>query len=115
SSGTGGFITPDFKLNMNVSYTSGPLSARVVGRMIGSLDVYPGTAAYISHVPAVWYVDTNFGFDVNDHLNFFFGVNNLGDKQPPVIGTTFVGDANVDVSLYDLQGRRYYAGVTLKF
>jgi len=115
SQGSGAFITPDFKLNMNLSYTSGPLSARFVGRMIGSLNVYPGTAAYISHVSPVWYVDSTIGFDVNQHLNLYFGVNNIGDKQPPLIGTQFVGDSNSDISLYDMQGRRYFAGVTVKF
>jgi outer membrane receptor protein involved in Fe transport len=82
--------------------------------MIGALNVYPGTAAYVSHVSPVWYLDSTFGFDVNKHLNFYVGIDNLTDKQPPLIGTTFVGDANVDVSLYDVQGRRYFAGVTLK-
>jgi iron complex outermembrane recepter protein len=114
SSGSGGFITPSFKLNMNATYASGPFSWRVVGRMIGGLNVYPGTPAYVTHVPPVWYADTTFGYDVGDHLNFYIGIDNLGDKQPPLIGTQFVGDANVDVSLYDLQGRRYFVGMTLK-
>jgi outer membrane receptor protein involved in Fe transport len=114
SSGTGGFITPDFKVNMSAAYQSGLFSWRVVGRMIGGLDVYPGTAATVQHVPPVWYVDTTFGFDLGDHVNLFAGIDNLANKQPPILGTTFVGDANVDVSLYDVQGRRYFAGVTLK-
>ncbi|MBS0416155.1 MAG: TonB-dependent receptor [Proteobacteria bacterium] len=114
SSGTGGFITPDFKVNMSAAYQSGLLSWRLVGRMIGGLDVYPGTAAFVKHVPPVWYVDTTFGVDLGEHVNLFAGIDNLANKQPPILGTTFVGDANVDVSLYDVQGRRYFAGVTLK-
>ena len=114
SSGTGGFITPGFKANMSAGYQSGLFSWRVVGRMIGGLDVYPGTAAFVKHVPPVWYVDTTFGVDLGEHVNLFAGIDNLANKQPPVLSTTFVGDANVDVSLYDVQGRRYFAGVTLK-
>lgn len=114
SSGSGGFITPDFKLNMSVAYASGPLSWRVIGRMIGSLNIYPGTPAFVAHVPPVWYADTTVSYEFGDHLNFFVGINNIGDKQPPVLGTTLVGDANVDVSLYDVQGRRYFVGLTLK-
>jgi iron complex outermembrane receptor protein len=114
SSGTGGFITPNLKVNMSAGYQSGLFSWRVVGRMIGGLDVYPGTAAFVKHVPPVWYVDTTFGVDLGDRVNLFAGIDNLADKQPPVLSTTFVGDANVDVSLYDVQGRRYFAGVTLK-
>ncbi|WP_253201554.1 TonB-dependent receptor plug domain-containing protein [Sphingomonas quercus] len=115
SSGTGGFILPDFKLNLTGAYSSGPVSWRVVGRMIGGLDVYKNVAAYVSHVPAVWYVDSTLTFDVDKRLRLFIGVNNIGDRKPPVLGTTFVGDANVDVSLYDVQGRRYFGGVTFKF
>jgi outer membrane receptor protein involved in Fe transport len=115
SSGTGGFITPSFKLNMQAMYNSGPFSWRVVGRMIGGLDVYPGTAAYVSHVPAVWYADTTLSYDFGQHTNVYLGVYNVGDKQPPIIGTQFVGDANVDVSLYDVQGRRYVVGASVKF
>jgi iron complex outermembrane recepter protein len=114
SSGTGGFITPDFKVNMSAAYQSGLFSWRVVGRMIGGLDVYPGTAAFVKHVPPVWYVDTTFGVDLGEHVNLFAGIDNLANKQPPILSTTFVGDANVDVSLYDVQGRRFFAGVTLK-
>ncbi|WP_447757899.1 TonB-dependent receptor domain-containing protein [Sphingopyxis fribergensis] len=115
SSGTGGFILPDFKLNLNATFASGPISWRWSGRMIGALDVFPGTAAFVNHVPAVWYVDTMLSADVMDELRVFMGVNNVGNRKPPVLGTTFVGDANVDVSLFDVAGRRYFVGATLKF
>jgi outer membrane receptor protein involved in Fe transport len=66
-------------------------------------------------VPAVWYFDSTLSFDAGKHMNFFIGVDNLTDKQPPILGTTLVGDANVDVSLYDVAGRRFFVGGTLKF
>ncbi|MFT3977987.1 MAG: TonB-dependent receptor [Sphingomonas bacterium] len=115
SSGTGGFILPSFKLNLSATYSSGPFSWRVASRTVGSLNAYPGVKAYVTHVPAVWYFDTALTFDVDKRLRFMVGVNNIGDKAPPILGTTFVGDANVDVSLYDVQGRRYFVGATLKF
>ena len=37
------------------------------------------------------------------------------DRQPPILGTTLVGDANTDVSLYDTLGRRYFIGARMKF
>ena len=115
SSGTGGFILPDFKLNLNGTFSSGPISWRWVGRMIGALDLYPTATAYVSHVSPVWYVDSTLNFQIGEHMGAFIGVNNIGDRQPPILGTTLVGDANVDVSLYDVAGRRYFGGVTLKF
>jgi iron complex outermembrane receptor protein len=115
SSGTGGFILPDFKLNLSASVSSGPISWRVVGRMIGGLDLYPTAVAYVTHVKPVWYVDSTISYDIGKHFSMVMGVNNLTDKQPPLFGTTLVGDANTDVSLYDVAGRRYFVGVSVKF
>ncbi|KGB55344.1 TonB-dependent receptor precursor [Sphingopyxis sp. LC81] len=116
STGTGGFIVPDFKLNLGAAYTSGPLSIRGQARMIGGLKVFPTvTTTNIKTAPATWYFDLTSTFEINDNFTFFAGVDNLFDKMPPILGTTFVGDANVDVSLYDTLGRRYFAGVRMKF
>ncbi|KTE02418.1 TonB-dependent receptor [Sphingopyxis sp. H038] len=116
STGTGGFIVPDFKLNLGAAYTSGPLSIRGQARMIGGLKVFPTvTTTNIKTAPATWYFDLTSTFEINDNFTFFAGVDNLLDKMPPILGTTFVGDANVDVSLYDTLGRRYFAGVRMKF
>ena len=116
STGTGGFVVPDFKLNLGAAYTSGPLSIRGQARMIGGLKVFPTvTTTNIKTAPATWYFDLTSTFEINDNFTFFAGVDNLLDKMPPILGTTFVGDANVDVSLYDTLGRRYFAGVRMKF
>ncbi|HEU4969850.1 TonB-dependent receptor domain-containing protein [Sphingomonas sp.] len=117
SRGTGGFIIPDFKLNLNATYHSGPLTVRGQGRMIGGLDVFPTLRdkTIVKSAPAVWYFDLTANVDLNKNFTFFAGVNNLFDKMPPILGTTFVGDANVDVSLYDTLGRRYFAGLRVKF
>jgi iron complex outermembrane recepter protein len=115
SSGTGGLILPDFKLNLAGTLNSGPVSWRVQGRMIGSLDAYKTITTTAGKIPAVWYFDSTVTFDINDRMSWTIGVNNLTDKQPPIFGTTYVGDANTDVSLYDVAGRRYFTGVTFKF
>lgn len=115
STGTGGFIIPDFKLNLGASYSSGPLSIRGQARMIGGLKAFPTVNTIVKSAPATWYFDLTSTFEINDNFTFFAGVDNLLDKMPPILGTTFVGDANVDVSLYDTLGRRYFAGVRMKF
>jgi len=117
STGTGGFIIPDFKLNLSAIYSSGPLTVRGQGRMIGGLNVYPTLLdkTIVKSAPSVWYFDLTANVDLSKNFTFFAGVNNLFDKMPPILGTTFVGDANVDVSLYDTLGRRYFAGLRMKF
>jgi hypothetical protein len=32
------------------------------------------------------------------------------DEEPPIFGFSIAGDANVDISLYDVLGRRYFGG-----
>ncbi|MES2290832.1 MAG: TonB-dependent receptor [Pseudomonadota bacterium] len=115
SSGTGGFILPSFKLNVAGTFSNGPVSWRVVGRMIGALDQYTGTTNFVSHVDPVWYFDSTVSFNATDNFSMFVGINNIGDKSPPIFGTTLVGDANTDVSLYDVAGRRLFVGAKLKF
>jgi len=116
SSGTGGFITPDFKLNLSGTYNSGGVTLRAQGRMIGGLEVFPTiTNTIVKEIDPVWYVDLSFSLQANEQFTVFGGIENLLDKDPPIFGTTFVGDANTDVSLYDTLGRRFFAGARVKF
>lgn len=113
--GTGNFMIPDFKLNLSTAYRSGPLSLRLQGRMIDKFDLYPGTTAAVSESPRMWYVDTSVSYDITEHVQVYGGVDNIADRQPPILGTALAGDANTDVSLYDVLGRRYFLGVRAKF
>lgn len=113
--GTGVFATPDFKLNLAATYNSGPLSFRLQGRMIGDLTLYPDTVAAVDGAPAEWYVDATTTFNVTEEFEFFAGIDNLFDNQPPILGTAIAGDANTDPSLYDVVGRRFFLGGRLNF
>jgi outer membrane receptor protein involved in Fe transport len=44
-----------------------------------------------------------------------FGVDNLFDKQPPLLYLNNVLNANTDVSTYDTIGRYYHASFNIKF
>ena len=43
------------------------------------------------------------------------GVNNVGDKQPPMLYANNTLNANTDPSNFDLMGRYYWGRVTVKF
>ncbi|MDP8914711.1 MAG: TonB-dependent receptor [Pseudomonadota bacterium] len=108
--------TPDFKLNLSGTYNSGGVTLRAQGRMIGGLEVFPTiTNTIVKEIDPVWYVDLSFSLQAGEQFTFFGGIENLLDKDPPIFGTTFVGDANTDVSLYDTLGRRFFAGARVKF
>jgi outer membrane receptor protein involved in Fe transport len=70
-------------------------------------------------IPAYTYHDIQAKFTVGEDRNyeFYFGVNNLFDKQPPVVAdlTNQWPGTNTVASTYDLIGRRFYAGARAKF
>jgi outer membrane receptor protein involved in Fe transport len=44
-----------------------------------------------------------------------FGVNNIFDKQPPMLYANNTLNANTDPSDFDLLGRYFFGRVTVKF
>jgi iron complex outermembrane receptor protein len=44
-----------------------------------------------------------------------FGVNNVFDKQPPILGSNNTINANTDPTTYDIIGRYFFARATVKF
>ncbi|MCC6925029.1 TonB-dependent receptor [Novosphingobium sp.] len=66
--------------------------------------------------PKVFYHDIRFEFNVPEggigkNLLFFFGINNVFDKHPP-LGSTATG---VGSAIYDYRGRNFYSGVRARF
>ena len=83
-----------------------------------SCDDYNGTLTGFNpvHYGAVTYQNASLGYNI-EPINTFVqvGVDNIFDKQPPLLYLNNVLNANTDVSTYDLAGRFYRASVTVKF
>jgi outer membrane receptor for ferrienterochelin and colicin len=56
--------------------------------------------------PSVFYHDIKVAVDVTDKFNFYAGVNNLLNKEPP-LGLTGIGGGS---GIYDNRGRFFYLG-----
>ncbi len=68
------------------------------------------------NIKAATYVDMTFGYTVpRIGTKVQLGVNNLTDKQPPILYQNNVTNANTDVSTYDTIGRYYFLSLTQKF
>ena len=107
------------------------LDATVRWRYIGASDVdrsssdpqlaaafYPQTA----HIPAYNYIDLAFAIPLGRMVDFRLGVNNIADKNPPLILNGSFSDCpntscndNTWVGTYDTLGRYIYAHLTAKF
>ncbi len=65
----------------------------------------------IRFYPEVWYHDVRVAIDPNEHLNVYFGIENLFDRDPP-FGLTGIGPGS---GIYTNIGRRFYAGAVVRF
>ncbi len=77
---------------------------------------YINLATASIHSGAVTYHNASVGYNI-EPINTFvsLGVDNIFDRQPPLLYLNNVLNANTDVSTYDLLGRYYHASVTVKF
>ena len=69
-------------------------------------------------VPAEFYLDTQMSFMPQEKFEVYFGIDNLLDNDAPNIlsGTTFnITGSDTAADVYDIFGRRYYAGVRFHF
>ena len=71
------------------------------------------------NIKAAHYFDLSARWQVMDHLQLTFNVQNLFDKQPPIVGndlgsTTF-NSGNTYPSTYDSLGRRYGVSAKITF
>lgn len=70
-----------------------------------------------AHLSSRSYIDLSASVDVVDHVTLRVGVNNVFDKDPPIIGTSNLsgGNGNTFPQYYDSLGRYLFATVTAKF
>lgn len=72
-----------------------------------------------SHIPSYTYIDLSAAMKVTDKLTVRLGVNNLFDKDPPVIGASNLpstsGNGNTFPQVYDALGRYIFGEVIAQF
>ena len=103
------------QLTVSASYQTGPFGLSYSFRYYSP--VVTSTAG--DYIPSYTYHDlqAKYAFGPDRNFEFYAGVNNLFNKQPPVVSdlTNQWPGSNTVASTYDLLGRRYYAGVRARF
>ena len=116
---------PKDAFNWNVSLQRGPVTFGYQMRYLSSMylntyedfnslqDRPPENPDYADRkkYPSVFYHDVRLGLDATKDYNFYIGVDNLTNKEPP-LGLTGIGAGS---SIYDARGRFFYAGAVAKF
>jgi outer membrane receptor protein involved in Fe transport len=63
-----------------------------------------------------FYSDISAGYNLESFkTRFDIGVNNISNKQPPMLYANNTLNANTDPSTFDMMGRYYWARITVKF
>ncbi|HEY3657521.1 MAG TPA: TonB-dependent receptor [Steroidobacteraceae bacterium] len=67
-------------------------------------------------IPSIIYFNMTLGYNVAaTKTKVQLGMQNIGDKQPPIMYQNNVTNANTDVSTYDTLGRRWFVSFLQKF
>lgn len=113
-----------WRLNGSVTYNSGPFTAFLQGLWLekGKIDnTYTRNDIYDNNVPSFFYMNgsAQYSFEIGDHLSdlqVFFSVNNILDRDPPIIpaAASHAGQVST-LPDYDKIGRYFTAGVRLRF
>ncbi|HEY6942139.1 TonB-dependent receptor plug domain-containing protein [Dokdonella sp.] len=130
--GGGVCLFPRWRAQSHVGWQMGPFDASWSMRYIHrfrmgsaspSQDTHPWGSGDVPYLVGAYrdygattYHDIQFGYNL-DSLNtrVDVGVNNVGDKQPPLLYANNTLNANTDPSDFDLMGRYYWGRITVKF
>jgi iron complex outermembrane recepter protein len=113
---------PHLRSTLDLDYRLGPIDLFAAEQFIGPMNLNAPIQNNIHEnpgVPAVWYTNLTLDYalpvqKIDGHV--FFTVNNLFDKQFPLIPGTIPGvNIPTALSLYDTVGRAFTVGVRVKF
>jgi len=102
----------------NLGWRQGPWRANWNVRYIGRADMGPTTtAAGFPRVPEAMYHNVRLAYEFGKGREAWFGVNNVGNKQPPFFASGSSGTQALDTipAYYDVFGRSYFGGVKFRF
>jgi iron complex outermembrane recepter protein len=109
-----GTSLPEWKSLLSLSYAWQGISVSARTRYI---DAMADASVPEFDVPSRTYVDLfasyDFGPGLFDGLRLGFGIENLTDRDPPIVASSFA--ANTDPQQYDVLGRRYFASLSYRF
>ena len=121
-------LFPRWRAQAHLNWSLGAFDASIRTRFIdkfsmGSADLTQGVTpagpnlpGLVLHYGSTVYSDMTVGYNLEAlNTRFDVGVDNIMDKQPPLLYANNTLNANSDPSDFDFVGRYYFARVTVKF
>jgi outer membrane receptor protein involved in Fe transport len=133
---TCGVPSPEFRWRARLTYThASGIGLSAQWRYFSAVDnenknpsatLNQDVAPFNDRIPSQSYFDLTLTARIGDHYNFRLGVNNILDREPPIIGANggntvinacpgTVCSGNTFPNVYDAMGRYIFAGITLDF
>ena len=113
---------PHWQFNLSADYRNGRLNLFAENRFIGG-GRYDNTlgpnAINFQHIGAVDYTNIGASYDLlsrgKQSLQLFGNINNLFDRDPPLVPSNSFAAFQTNPTLYDVVGRQFIAGVRFKY
>ncbi len=111
------FPQPEYRQTLKLNYDrGGNWSAGLNWRYYGKVHYYDGVDQIANdELDAQNYIDLNGSYDVTENINLVFGVSNVLDKEPPLVGGTLSSNGNAVAGYYDALGRYLHGTITFSY
>lgn len=107
-----------YKQTVRVTYNNGPLQIFAEDNFIGKAKLsalYSGMEVSDNSIPSRNYVNLSASYELFDGRVQVFGlVNNLFDRDPPIVVSNSVFSLETNAATYDTIGRRFMIGLRLR-
>lgn len=104
-----------WRLSTRATYATGPVTVSVLYRHLSAVkDDDSATVYAVEKIKAYDYFDLTAAFKIQDGFTWSVGVNNIFNKQPPVLGDN-QQQANTYPSTYDPYGRAFFVSTNVEF
>lgn len=112
------FATPKWRHTFTAKYTAADWILAAKWRYFAEID-YTGEAdtrlKEQGGFDAYNYFDLNGTYIITDYMSVTAGMNNIFDKEPPMVGNTLQTNANTVAGFYDTLGRFMHVSMNFKF
>ncbi|MDO6567188.1 TonB-dependent receptor [Alteromonas sp. 1_MG-2023] len=105
------FAQPKWRHTLTANYSLDDWTAIARWRYYGDVDI-TGTEGEIASYS---FFDLSGNYIVNEHVSLSVGVNNILDKEPPLVGSAIATNANTVAGFYDTLGRYLFTNVKVSF
>ena len=105
--------TPDLQNRLRVTWdTPWDVVTSVMWRHTSAVD---DRGLFDVDIPKANYIDLAAVWQISDNAKIYAGINNLTDREPPIVGTSGGDNGNTYPGLYDALGRYLFMGAGIEF